>query len=84
MVAATALVLLVGTILFVLATQYSDLPLWFRLVTTSAVFIPLTAFSLVWAVGPARANAVKTAVIYVVSISGAVVLATLVWELLAQ
>lgn len=81
---STTLVLIVGTILFLLGTQYSDLPLWFRLVTASAVFIPLAAFSLVWALGAQRTHAVTTMVIYMVAISGAVVLATFVWELLAE
>lgn len=83
-VGAIALVLSVGTSLFLLGMQYDDLPLWFRLVTASAVFIPLAAFSLVWAVGPQRTHVVRTMMISVVAISGAVVLATFVWELLAE
>lgn len=57
-----------------------DLALWVRLLLTSAYFMPMLAFSVLWAIDPTlrRKGVVKRVVGTVVGVSAAVVLVALV------
>lgn len=74
------MLVITGFFVALLAAQYDDLPAWFRLLTASAVYVPLSVFSLVWAFGSQRTHLVRAITIAVVAISAGAVLATVVWD----